>query len=214
MITNSEQTQKRKVNEEEKEAPFTAVYDYIFFTGDTLQLDGVRHTVPSDEEQAYQTGGSRVLRPGPNASHPSDHMAVAAAFTVNEQAVQIVEEKSSKKGGKNKNKNKPPKQPMVLSAEEEAENKLLNSIIEQIPGFLATVEFEFDPNESDQAVTCTRAEKERAISACANTHYIRFFQENRSKIESLSKGLQKSIKKTFVKSVGRQLRATEAATSR
>ena len=58
------------------EPPFTARFDYIYFTSATLRLAAVQEALPPERMRAL-LAGREIL---PNAWHASDHLPVAAAL--------------------------------------------------------------------------------------------------------------------------------------
>ena len=62
-------------------APFTARFDYLYYTQTSLSLLGVQRALLPDEEESLLAGRAIL----PNAWFPSDHLPVAAALRFTER---------------------------------------------------------------------------------------------------------------------------------
>ena len=58
------------------ELPFTARFDYVYFTAGSLALVGTRPALPAARMESLLDGSCQI----PNEWYPSDHLPVAAAF--------------------------------------------------------------------------------------------------------------------------------------
>ena len=56
--------------------PFTAAFDYVYYTTEALALVAARRALDDDQEAALQSGTTWL----PNEWHMSDHLPVAVAL--------------------------------------------------------------------------------------------------------------------------------------
>ena len=62
------------------DAPWEARFDYIYFTAGTLRCDAVMESLAEDDRARLYSAGERAILP--NSWHPSDHLPLAARFSL------------------------------------------------------------------------------------------------------------------------------------